>query len=338
MTLRGARLFGVNSLTRCLARQRLTVLCYHSVVSDDLPYHPTRTRVAVTVAQFREHLQIARRCFQPVSAEQLQQFFENHNPLPPRPLLITFDDGFRNNLTYAAPELERQAIPAVFHVTTGHIGTNRLLWPYEVEERILQWKGTHFPVPGDRPSVPIPSDEVERMALADQIREHCKTLHIEDREDYLNLLRTGDALQMDSDLHELHDFLTWDEVRDLKRRGFAIGSHTVDHPILARVTPERLQQELRDSKATIENELRCECYSIAYPNGGLEDVSSQVFDAAAAAGFRFGFTLCGRPNRPSLEPLAIDRICIVREMSIDAFHARLSGTAALYHRCVSRTL
>ena len=40
----------------------------------------------------------------------------------------------------------------------------------------------------------------------------------------------------------------------------------------------------------------------------------------------------GGRNPALMEPLAIDRICIVREMTIDAFHARLSGTAALYHR------
>ena len=330
--LRGARLCGVNALSRCLARRRLTALCYHSVVSDSVPYHPTRTRVAVTATQFREQLQVARRCFQPISAEHLLRYLDGQDPLPPRPLLVTFDDGFRNNLTYAAPELERQGIPAVFHVTTGYIGTSRLLWPYEVEERVLQWTHPRLPMPGDRPSIPLPTEPVSRAAVAERVRELCKTLQDEARRAYLDVLRAGGECTVTGNLRELHDFLTWDEVRDLDRRSFAIGSHTVEHPILTRLPRERLQQELRGSKATIERQLGRACHCIAYPNGGPDDVSAEVFNAAAEAGFRFGFTLKGGRSPALLEPLAIDRICVVREMTIDAFHARLSGTAALYQR------
>ena len=75
-----------------------------------------------------------------------------------------------------------------------------------------------------------------------------------------------------------------------------------------------------------------ECQCISYPNGGPGDASAEVLAAAAAAGFRFGFVLTGGHNRPSMDLLAIDRICVVREMTIDAFHARLSGTSAFYHR------
>ncbi len=250
----------------------------------------------------------------------------------PRPLLVTFDDGFRNNLTYAAPELERQGVPAVFHVATGYIGTGRLLWPYEVEERVLQWKQTRLPMPGDRPSIPLPTEPASRAAVAERVEELCKTLQDDVRQAYLETLRLGGECRMNETLHELHDFLTWDEVRNLDRRGFAIGSHTVEHPILARLPREQFQQELRDSKATIERQLDRVCHSIAYPNGGPDDVSAEVFCAAAEAGFRFGLMLAGGRNPPLMEPMAIDRICIVREMTLDAFHARLSGTAALYHR------
>jgi peptidoglycan/xylan/chitin deacetylase (PgdA/CDA1 family) len=335
--LRGARLCGVNALSRFLARRRLTVLCYHSVVGDSVPYHPTRTRVAVTANQFREQLQVARRCFQPVSVEHILRHLDGADRLPPRPLLVTFDDGFRNNLTYAAPELERQGIPAVFHVTTGYVGTSRLLWPYEVEERVLQWTQPRLPMPGDRSIIPLPTEPVSRAAVAERVQGLCKTLHDDARQAYLEVLRAGGECRVNGNLRELHDFLTWDEVRDLDRRGFAIGSHTVEHPVLTRLPRERCQQELRDSKATIERQLGRACHCIAYPNGGPDDVSTEVFNAAAEAGFRFGFTLKGGRNPALMEPLAIDRICIVREMTIDAFHARLSGTAALYRRWAPQT-
>jgi peptidoglycan/xylan/chitin deacetylase (PgdA/CDA1 family) len=330
--LRGARLCGANALARYLARRRLTVLCYHSVVSDSVPYHSTRTRVAVTATQFREQLLIVSRCFQPVSVEHVVRYLDGKEQLPPRPLLITFDDGFRNNLTYAVPELERQGIPAVFHVTTGHIGTNRLLWPYEIEERVLQCTQPRLPMPGNRSSILLPTDPVARASVAEQVQQICKMMQNDACQAYLDILRTGGECQVEGSLRELHDFLSWDEVRDLDRRGFSIGSHTVEHPILTNLSCERLQQELRDSKTTIELQLGRACLSIAYPNGGPGDFSAAVIHAAEKAGFRLGFTATGGRNPTSIQPLAIDRFCIVREMTIDAFHAHLSGTAALCRR------
>jgi peptidoglycan/xylan/chitin deacetylase (PgdA/CDA1 family) len=268
--------------------------------------------------------------------ESVLRHLDGVDRLPPRPLLVTFDDGFRNNLTRAAPELERQGVPALFHVATGYIGTSRLLWPYEVEERVLQWTQPCLPMPGDRPSVPLPAEPAARAAVADRVRELCKTLADDARQAYLDALRAGGECRVKSCLHELHDFLTWDEVRNLDRRGFSIGSHTVEHPILTRLPRKRLQQELLESKAMIERQVGRACQCIAYPNGGPDDVSDDVFAATAEAGFRCGFVLRGGENRPSMEPLAIDRICVVREMTIDAFHARLSGTVDLYRQWTRR--
>ena len=149
-TVRGA---AVRDRCTCrhAAHRRLTVLCYHAVVSDAVPYHPTMTRVAVTTRQFREQLEVAGRCFQPVSAEQVLRRLDGLERLPPRPLLVTFDDGYRNNLTYAAPELERQGIPAVFHLSTGYIGSSRLLGPTRSSSTVAAVEKT-LPADARRPA------------------------------------------------------------------------------------------------------------------------------------------------------------------------------------------
>lgn len=89
---------------------------------------------------------------------------------------------------------------------------------------------------------------------------------------------------------EARAFLDWDGVRELARRGFDIGSHTVEHPILSRVDTDRLGVELRESKAVIEREIRKRCTSIAYPNGSPRDVSEDVFRETWAAGYECAFT------------------------------------------------
>ena len=98
--------------------------------------------------------------------------------------------------------------------------------------------------------------------------------------------------------------MTWDEVRQLHRQGFEIGSHTVDHPILSQVSSDQLHFELRESKRRIELETGAPCTAIAYPNGRPESVSQAVVNAAREEDYRLGFTVIEQFTARPLNALA----------------------------------
>jgi peptidoglycan/xylan/chitin deacetylase (PgdA/CDA1 family) len=260
-----------------------------------------------------------------VSATDVAEAVAGQRSLPDRAVLVTFDDGFRNNLTWAAPELERLGIPALIHVATGYIGQDRLLWTQELDERILSWRYGTLPMPHRPHDAPLPARFAERITLAEHVRSICKRLPNETRICYLDRLR-DEPLPLGKSWHrELYAFLSWDEVRSLRQRGFSIGSHTVSHPILTRLTHHNLTAELCDSKATIEREVGGSCPWLAYPNGGPTDVSSEVVSAAEQAGYKVGFTLMEKPNSRFCAPLRMDRVNIAGGLSPAAFEARISG-------------
>ncbi|MDY0166857.1 MAG: glycosyltransferase [Thermoguttaceae bacterium] len=327
--LRGARSLGVNGCVRRALGHRLLVLCYHGVVPDELPHHRLRTRNAIKAADFRRQMEAVARLFTPVSAGDVLDHVEGRRPLPPRAVLVTFDDGFRNNLTHAAPVLERLGIPAIVHLTVGHIGGRELLWTQELDERVAGWHGERFPMPGGTPDAPLPADEAGRWRLTDRIRAACKQLSNQERLAYLERLRREELAVEEHWRRELYSFLSWDEARELHRRGFALGSHTVTHPILTTLSAGALADELRQSRLRVEQELSQPCPWLAYPNGGHADVSPEVVRAVAEAGYQVAFTLTGGINRRQLRPLEVDRICIPSDASPDAFDARLNGVLAL---------
>ena len=330
--LAGVRWLGINALLRRAFKGRLLVLGYHGVVSEDHPEDPARARYAVSLREFRRQLAVVGRFFTPISAGDLLHFVEGSASLPADPVLITFDDGFRNNLTCAAPELERQGFPALFHVTTGMIGRDRLLWTQELTERILNWRPRTIPMPEARPDVETPAEPSARIKLVDRIRKICKRVSDSERESYLDRLREEPLPRGEAWHRELYDFLSWDEVRSLSRKGFAIGSHTVGHRILSRLTPDQLEHELCESKAAIERELDQECPWIAYPNGGPRDFSREVLSAVEEAGYRIGFTLMNGWNSRCLRPLEVERVDITSQRPENEFHARISGLVGL-RRC-----
>jgi peptidoglycan/xylan/chitin deacetylase (PgdA/CDA1 family) len=104
--------------------------------------------------------------------------------------------------------------------------------------------------------------------------------------------------------------MDWDALRSLADRGVEIGSHTVSHPHLPRLTDAELQRELRESRERIADELARPCRYLAYPFG---DEDARVRSAAAAAGYDAAFALPGREDR--IDRFALPRIGVYRRDS-----------------------
>lgn len=85
--------------------------------------------------------------------------------------------------------------------------------------------------------------------------------------------------------------MDWGQLGELRAAGWEIGSHTRTHPHLTRIPPERALEELRTSKAELEDSLGAPCVSLAYPYG---DHDEGVVELASEAGYRTAGTLPGR--------------------------------------------
>jgi peptidoglycan/xylan/chitin deacetylase (PgdA/CDA1 family) len=314
---------GFNWVLRKTLGGRLLVLCYHGVVAADHPDEYFLYRNTVSAAQFDRQLAMVKKWFRPVAASDVARWVHGKGDLPERAVLITFDDGYRNNLTLAAPILLKHGVPALISVTTGYIGTGRMLWTDELNRRILHSAAKTIPLPGGE-TRPAGQGREERIELAESVRRKAKRLSDEDRRAYLEALR---ALPVEEPFGggELYEFLSWNDVRKLHSLGFEIGSHTAEHPILSRVAPQELARELCSSKAAIERESGAECSTIVYPNGGTADVSDAVIEAAEAAGYRLGFLLTAGINRGGEHFLRLTRINIPGHLPDSLFAAQVSG-------------
>lgn len=105
----------------------LTVLTYHALVerAEDLARFPPATRLYVfTLDEFRRQLDhLAAAGLATVSMADFLRWRQGALELPPRAVILSFDDGHRSNATLALPELARRGQRAIFFVTAGRIGT-----------------------------------------------------------------------------------------------------------------------------------------------------------------------------------------------------------------------
>lgn len=281
---------GVHRLLRRRQRRSLLILAYHSVISD-AAFHAgdDAFRNAMSERAFADQLRMACRRYRPVHPDDVATWLAGGPDLPPRAMLVTFDDGMRNNVAYAAPILERLGVPAAFFLATGYVGSDRLLWTDELTWRLERWRRHAVPLP-DGGRAPAPVSLAGRRAFARDLRARCKGLDACDLATYLERLRADEPDAELPQAFEVFRFMDWDDARSLARRGFTIGSHSHSHWILSQLSTEALDRELTQSRSLIEAEIGAPCHWIAYPNGRAEDVGEEVRASAARAGYRIGLT------------------------------------------------
>lgn len=122
--------------------------------------------------------------------------------------------------------------------------------------------------------------------------------------------------------------LTWSEVRDLRQAGIEFGSHTVNHPMLVDLPLPQVRNELRQSKAELEQNLgeavSTFCYPYAYPQGYPQFVEAFTREVAAA-GYRCCTTTRVGRTRPGDDPFCLKRLPVNAADDIPLLGAKLGG-------------
>lgn len=314
---------GVNEFLVRRRRSDLLVLCYHGVLAERRPDRWSYENW-VGADEFRAQLRWLKRCLRPVGLADLSGWQAGDFSSGKPPVLITFDDGYRNNLTVAAPILKEENVPAVFFLATGYIGTSRTLWNDEVRLRVLHWPEDTLRMPSDA-SVSLSSSVGERRTLAGRVTEECKQLDEDRCASYLEYLRSKTSSVEVMNDPEAQAFMSWNEARELADMGFELGAHTVEHPILSRIGRSRMLDELSRSKADMERELNRPCTAIAYPNGTAQDVSDEVFEAVRAIGYRWAFMTTPVWQKPGGDVLRISRVGFPGHSDLATFKFYVSG-------------
>jgi len=315
---RGTR--GGFPLIRRRHRRSVQILLYHRVQPQPDPFLP-----AVPLRDFERQMECLARRFRVIPLEQALRGVEARD-VPDSAVVLTFDDGYRDNFDHAFPVLRSLGLPATIFLTTGLVGTSCLLWHDRVFRAFALTSERSLGPFGEPPATYDLEGPGARETARDRILEYLKTLHPVEREkridDLVARLSVGDAAPDERLL------LNWDEVQEMHRTGFSFGSHTVTHPVLSRIPPDEARVELVESRRAIEQRLGTPCLAFAYPNGRSADYTPAIKALARDAGYRYGLTTVfgAHPARGAAgcgDPFEIRRMG-VGERDPDLFVAKMS--------------
>jgi peptidoglycan/xylan/chitin deacetylase (PgdA/CDA1 family) len=316
-------------LGKLLFRRSLTVVCYHRVVDQVEPGQFPEV-VSATPAMFEQHLEMMGQDHRFVSLEDVVGWLGGGVPLPSQALLLTFDDGYRDNYDNAYPILRRRGIPATFFVATGHMDSGELLWWDLATALISEAAGATVDLPLLGPVTLSGPDG--RTALARRWVSEAKLLP-----------NTARLEALDSLAHSLlvtprprpPVAMSWDQAREMIGAGMAFGGHTRSHPILARMAPDEARKDIADGLDRIREELGRAAVAFAYPNGGIADFDSTHQRALADLGVVLAFTLVSGPallGEIERDPYEVRRVYVGQGDDPERLRLKLLGLGRLPRR------
>lgn len=311
-----------------LSRHEAIILTYHSILPPSVSLFPIAHHLGGEL--FEEHMRyLAEGKFNCVSLGQLAEYISS-GEVPPRTVVVTFDDGFFNNYSVAYPILQRYGVPATIFLAEGFIGGRGLAWPERIalllslnSKASLQLGDHVFPV----------ASEQERVAAYRAIARHFSGVAPDGIETAISDLLAQAGLDIEQlysgPLYEAVRFMGWNEVTEMASAGLVqFGSHTISHRRLVYLTPEEARKEIADSRKMLESRVGV-CDAFAYPHGRRgKDFESVHAEMAKDAGYRVVLTAdTGSVTRQS-DVLELPRISILNDCSIDHFEYLMLGGAS----------
>jgi len=202
-----------------MQRHKVTIVAYHNLDPRRADIHFNVLKRAYNIISLRDYLR----------ARDSERLFI----LPQKALIITFDDGSKDNYLLK-PIIEKYKIPITIFLCSGIIGTNRQFW----------WN----------------YDEISNI-------NRLKAVTDNERIDILANLGFNESKEIGT-----REALNKNEIEELASTGLVdFQCHTVTHPCLPKCSEEKASFEIFNSKKQLESNFNCKVYAISYPNGDYSD-------------------------------------------------------------------
>lgn len=237
-------------------RGRLSILIYHRVLDAPDPFAPW----AIGAEAFECHMKALSRYFTVIPLPEAISRLST-GELPPRAACVTFDDGYRDNLTIALPILQRHAIPATVFVASGFLDGGRM-WNDTITETLRAMPDGELDLADlNLGRYPI-DDKASRLRAMVDLLPRIKYLPHDRRLAVAEQIGDRAGADLPSDL-----MLSSEAVEILHASGVTIGGHTLNHPILAGLDDEAAQREISENRVRLTEITGKPLSVFAYPNG-----------------------------------------------------------------------
>lgn len=311
---------------RALLRDDVRILAYHRVLESVAPQGFTfdLELISASADAFRAQMALVKRKYRPLRFDELADCLDSGRRPPAHSVLVSFDDGYDDNYRIAYPILRELGLSGMFFVSTGHIESGA---PYAYDwlvHMVCSTDAARIDLPELGLDEPLPSGMPARRAFANGLLDRIKTLDADAQG------RLIARLEREWDLpsargHDACRPMRWDQLREMRAGGMEIGSHGIDHRMLAKLPREEMRREVSASKQDLERELGARVDAISYPVGGPDAYGPDVVQAVRDAGYRLACSYrAGTDMATQATRFDMQRLPVERQMDASWFEATMA--------------
>ncbi len=325
---------GVFFIARFIANRRgyrTTILTFHRIGEsrNGVIKHSLPTSF-VSKKNFDRIIKFLTKYYNVISLADYFELRNSKREIPKNTLIITFDDGYKDNYESAFPILDKYKVPATIFLTSSFINNDNLFWWdhfYALCKNCRVNSSLHN-LPNEIYSDYMKKKLYANFAMDKNERDQLIWSLIAELHNYdnneLHLLVNDLAKRFVYDLDVLkkeNKMLSWEDVRELETAGITFGSHTRSHLFLNGFQSENIvYDELQGSKRDIEKNLKSEIKTFAYPGG---KISERLKEIVKKSGYKLALTQKPGINSNEEDLLALKRFNIW-EGTVTGFWGRFS--------------
>jgi len=306
---------GFYHILKFINRKKIRILMYHGVENKQTDFNLDISSLVISTKNFEKQIKSLSKSYNIMSMHDLTNHIKKKIPFPSNSVIITFDDGLKNNFINAFPILQKYNTKATIFLITDYIDTLKISWLNKlvyilkkigISKFIEEFKNK-FPAYSNLLEKTGQNNIIDRIIflLIDKVNDNVRRKFIQ------NLYNKSKIKINKEKIKDL--YLSWEEIRKMNDAGISFGSHTSTHEVLSLLDYEKAKKEILNSKKNIEVRLNKEINLFAYPYGREIDFNINIKKILINNKFLCAVSTIDGFNTINSDLYELKRICIVDE-------------------------
>jgi peptidoglycan/xylan/chitin deacetylase (PgdA/CDA1 family) len=297
---------GSFGIARALSsRYSLRSILFHEIADTESAF-TKGLGVTVTRKQFEAALKFISKHYTPVSLQDVIAKSDS-DQLPPRPVLLTFDDAYVSVSEFAAPLCAELGVPAVFFVNGSCLNNQQLAL-----ENLVCYVANVYGL--DTVNAAIRSVDTAGSltvrSLLEIFSRFLPATSLQGRQDFRSALVRLAGIHEGELAAEAGLYLSGQQLRDLANFKFEIGNHTYSHANCRTLSSADFAGEIDRNKIVLEEVSGTNVRSFSVPYGSSADFTKELAEHLRERGYKAIFLAEGRANSSRIHDLTLDRVSI----------------------------
>ena len=281
----------------------LRCVVFHHVSDKDSPF-TTGMNVRATTREFEGALRFLTTHYSPVRLEDVLANADGHR-LPPRAVLVTFDDAYASVVEVAAPLCQKYGVPAVFFVNAAFLDNKRLA----PDNLICYVADVHGMKVVNAAASTVQRNEVQQLrSLTEVFGSFLPSLTLVGRKAFLEALVRSAGVTERQLAEEAALYLTTKQLLALASFDFEIGNHTYTHVHCRGLSQNDFEQEIDRNKIELEMLSGTKVRSFSQPYGSSKDLTRDLASHLERSGHEAVFLSESVANPLGFDRFHLDRV------------------------------